>query len=195
MLEVENFSMMRSIRMRPIFFAVLLAASLTGAGNAQLPTDGHVSGSSYVNAYFHFAYTWPAMLKPANLPAASDPQGYEFLLFLAREGSQPYGVAVVAEKLSVAGPHSAAMKSSADLIDRLANSLRAGPVLSNIAKSEKKNTRGMVFDELTYLQSGKPSAVLATKMGQYLIVFKCNAQSQADMRAMENSAMGIRMLN
>lgn len=180
--------------MKPICIALFLAASLTGAANAQLPTDGHVSGSSYVNTYFHFAYTWPANLKPASLPAAADPRAYEYLLFLARQGSQPYGVVLVAQKLSVAGPHSATMKTSADLIDRLANSLRAGPVLSNIAKSEQKNARGMVFDELTYLQSGKPSAVLATKMGGYLIVFKCNAQSQGDIRTMENSALGIRLL-
>lgn len=204
MLEEEIFSkmkplmkpMMKTIWMKPICLALLVAASWTGAANAQLPTHGHVSGNAYVNTYFHFAYRWPANLKPGDLPAlaATDPHAYEFLLFLARQGTQPYGVVLVAQKLSVAGPHSAAMKSSADLIDRIARSLRAGPVLSNIAKSEKKNARGMIFDELTYLQNGKPSAVLATKMGGYLIVFKCNAQSQGDIRTMENSALGIRLL-
>ena len=204
MLGEENSSMMKPIWMKPIWmkaiwmksicFALLLAASLTAA-NAQLPTDGHLSGSSYVNSYFHFTYTWPANLKPANLPpAAADPHAYEYLLFLARQGSQPYGMVLVAQKLSVAGPHSATMKSSADLIDRLAGSLRAGPVLSNFAKSEKKNARGMVFDELTYMQSGKPSAVLATKMGDYLIEFKCNAQTEGEIRTLENSALGIRLL-
>lgn len=184
--------------LKPICFALLASAAITGAAGTQSLTSGRMSGHSYVNSYFQFAYVWPANLNPAPLPgssAANDPHAYEFLLFQARQGTQPYGVVVVAQKLSVTGPHSAAMKTSADLIDRLANSLHAGAVLTNIVKSQKKNARGMVFDELTYQVNGKPSAVLATKIGDYLIEFKFNAQSQADFRSMENSALAIRMLH
>jgi hypothetical protein len=62
------------------------------------------------------------------------------------------------------------------LIDRIAHSLRSGPILSNITRSEKKSQHGMVFDELSYLQSGKPSSVIAARVGEYLIIFKCNAR-------------------
>jgi len=42
--------------------------------------------------------------------------------------------------------------------------------------------------------NGKPALVMATQKGQYLLVFKCNAQSASDMAQMENSALAIRML-
>ena len=178
-----------------IFCFFLMAASACVL-NAQAPTTGHVTKVSYVNTYFNFAYTWPAMLKPTPLPdaGASSSHAYEFPLFMAKEGDQPYGVVIVAQKLNVAGPHSTPLKTSGDLIDRISRSLLPGPILSNIKRSQKKNARGMVFDELSYLQSGKPSAVIATQVGEYLIVFKCNARSDAEIRSMEDSAVMLHML-
>jgi hypothetical protein len=175
----------------PWKLALILAAVSACVVNAQSPTDSHTTKVSYVNTYFKFAYTWPAMLKPSTLPSpdanGTTPRTYEFPLFIAREVGQPYGVVIVAQKLGVAGPHSTPLTKSGDLIDRIAHSLRPGPILSDITRSEKKNEHGMVFDELSYLQSGKPSSVIATQVGEYLIVFKCNARSAAEMRAMENS--------
>jgi hypothetical protein len=175
--------------------ALILAALISCSSSAQSPTDGRIAGNSYVNSYFHLAYTWPIMLKPLDLPPASananNSSAYAFPLFTARQSDQPYGVVVVAEKLNVAGPHSTGIKTSADFIDRIQHALRPGPILSNIVRSQKKNTRGMVFDVLNYQLSGKPSSVLATQAGQYLIVFKCNAQSAADMVQMEDSALAL----
>jgi hypothetical protein len=179
-------------------FALILAAFFACFSHAQSPTDGHIAGKSYVNSYFHIAYTWPVMLRPMDLPALSaapnNPSAYAFPLFTARQGDQPYGVVVVAEKLNVVGPHSAGIKTSGDFVDRIEHTLRPGPILSNIVRSQKKNARGMIFDVLNYQQSGKPSSVIATQVGQYLIVFKCNAQSAADMVQMENSALALRNL-
>jgi hypothetical protein len=176
----------------------ILVAVSAYAVIAQSPADGHTTKVSYVDTHFHFAYTWPAMLKPQPLPSASadgsNPRTYESPLFIAREGGEPYGVVIVAQKLGVAGPHSTPLTKSADLIERIARSLRPGPILSNITRSEKKNPRGMVFDELSYLQSGKPSSVIATQVGEYLIIFKCNARSVAEIRAMEDSVLTLRML-
>ncbi len=177
------------------FTALLLVCLTAMAATAQSPRDGRIVGNAYTNSYFGLTYTWPAILKPQPLPAP-DPReadSYEFALFSARQGSQPYGVVIVAQKLNVAGPHSAALKGSADLIDRMARSLRPGPILSEIHRSQKKNARGVVFDELTYQQSGKPSAVLAVQSRQYLLVFKCNGQSTAEVSAMENSVLAARM--
>ena len=182
---------------QPKTFALVLAALFACASSAQSPTDGHIAGKSYVNPYFHIAYSWPAILNPMALPtssATSSPSAYAFPLFTARQGDQPYGVVVVAEKLNVAGPHSAGIKSSSEYIDRIEHTLRPGPILSNIARSQKKNSHGVVFDMLNYQQNGKPSSVIATQAGNYLIVFKCNAQSAADMVQMENSALALRSL-
>lgn len=183
--------------LRPKHFALILAALFATAANAQSPTDGHVAGHSYVNNYFHFAYTWPAMLKVASVPGAAadanNPHAYEYLLFMARQGDQPYGVAVVAERLNVSGPHSSGVTSSAGLVDRLAQSLRPGPILSDISRSQTRSARGIVFDKLSYLQNGKPSSVLATQVGQYAIVFKCNADSRPGIQALENSVLALRL--
>ena len=176
--------------------ALIFLAFFACASQAQSPIDGHLAGKSYVNRYFHIAYTWPAMLKAMDLPlatkASSNPSTYAFPLFTARQGDQPYGVVVVAEKLNVAGPHSTGVKDSADFIDRIERTLRPGPILSNIVRSQKKNVHGVVFDVLNYQQNGKPSSVIATQAGKYLIVFKCNAQSAEDMVQMENSALALR---
>ena len=177
---------------------LLLAVLIAQAAYALAPTDGHIVGNSYVNTYFHFSYAWPAMLKPMPLPApAADtkgPNAYAFPLFTARTGDQPYGLTLVAEKLNVAGPHSDGIKNSADYIGKIASSLRPGPILSNITQTQKKNAHGVVFDELNYLQSGKPSSVMATQVGQYLIVFKCNAASPGEITQIENSVLALRML-
>lgn len=178
--------------------AVIAAVLFASAAHALSPTDGHIADKSYVNSYFHLAYTWPAMLTPAKLPAApadaNSPTAYMFPLFTARQGNQPYGVVVVAEKLNVPGPHSSGIKSSAEFIDRVASSLRSAPMLSRITRTERKNARGMIFEELSYRLNGNPAALMATQLGQYLIVFKCNAQSATDFARMENSVLKLRKL-
>lgn len=178
--------------------AVITALLFASGANALSPTDGHIAGKSYINTYFQISYTWPTILKPMNLPsqAAADNGSkiYAFPLFSAREGDQPYGVVVTAEKLNVAAPHSTAVKNSVEFIDRIAHSLRAGPILSNINQSKKTNARGISFAELSYLQGGKPAFVMATQVGEYVIVFKCNAQSAAEIAQMENSVLALRML-
>jgi hypothetical protein len=176
--------------------ALLTAAAVYTQSPAQSPTGGHIAGNAYLNGYFHIAYTWPGILKPLPLPSAaqdSTPSQYAFALFSARQGDQPYGVVVSAEKLNVAGPHSTGLKTSAEFIDRLANSLRPGPVLSNITRSEKKNAQGMTFSELDFLMNGQPSSTIATQVGGYLLVFKCNAKSAAEIAQIKNSVFAMRL--
>lgn len=180
-----------------LLFPLVLAAGFTCAAVAQPPAQGHISGHAYVNPALHLSYTWPAILKPVSLPATqtqqNDPHAYQFVLFSAREGDQPYGLVMLAEKLNVAGPHSAGIKSSSDMIARLANSLHPGPMLSNIARSQRRSPGGRQFDELNYSMNGKPATVIATQVGQYLIVFKCNAKSAQEMALMEKSALALRV--
>ncbi|KAA6461116.1 hypothetical protein DYQ86_12750 [Acidobacteria bacterium AB60] len=164
---------------------------------AQAPTDGHIAGRAYINTYFHVAYTWPAALKPKVEPApsgAKDPHAYAFPLFTASLADQPYGVVVVAEKLNVAGPHSTGIQNSGQFIDKIKNSLRPGPLIANISSAHKTSAQGLVFDELDYTQNGKPSSLLATQIDQYLIVFKCSAQSASEMASMQRSALALRRI-
>lgn len=177
--------------------AMWMAAVCVAAAQAQSPADGRVVNGAYVNNYFHLTYTWPATLKPVELPTAAaernDPKAYEFPLFSAKQGTQPYGMILVAQKLNVAGPHAAGVKSSGDMIDRLAKSLRPGPILSNINRTQKKSARGVVFDELDYQQNGKPSVVMATQAGPWILVFKGSAGSPADIDKFEKSVLATRV--
>lgn len=177
--------------------ALVLTAFSVSIALAQSPADGRIAGNSYVNKYFHLAYTCPPILTPQPIPAA-DPKNansYEFLLFSARQANQPYGIAVVAQKLNVPGPHSAGVKSAAELIDRMQHSLRPGTVLTNITRSQKKSAGGIVFEQLDYAVNGKPATVLATQSGQYALLFKCSAQNAADLAAMQHSVLAIRLAN
>jgi hypothetical protein len=183
--------------LKPRLAALALLAFSLSAVSAQSPSDGRVTGNSYVNKYFHLAYSWPAILKPQPIPAA-DPKNaksYEFLLFSARQADQPFGIAVVAQKLNVAGPHSQGAKSAAELMDRMQHGLRPNTILTNITRSQKKSAGGVVFEQLDYVVNGKPSAVLATQSGQYALLFKCSAQNAADLAAMQRSVLAIRLAN
>ena len=179
-------------------YALFLAAMVACVVQAQAPSAGRIVGKSYVNKYFHISFAWPATLNPRIIPPQTTGSGnlkaYAFPLFSALQGDQPYGVTVVAEKLYVAGPHSTGIRDSAEFIERIKGSLRPGPVLSNITSSRKKSPQGLMFDQLDYLQSGKPASVMATQIGQYLIVFKCSAQSVDDMMRMQQSALALRKL-
>lgn len=183
---------MPRLNVAPVVLAVLCAA----AGFAQSPADGRISGRTYVNPFLHISYTWPAMLDAKPLPkpdsAAESVHAYSYPLFMAGQGSQPYGIVAAAEKLHVAGPHSTGIASAAGYIDRLAQSLHPGPMLSDFKRSKATGAAGMTFEKLSFLMQGRPSAVYATQIGQYVLVFKCNAQSAGDMAEMERSVLAVK---
>lgn len=183
--------------MRILKFApALLALLLVSAVSAQSPAKGKITGRTYVNPSLHISYTWPAMLQAKPLPpadaAGSSAQAHSFPLFIAGQGDQPYGIVGVAEKTNVAGPHSAGIKSAAEYIDRLTHSLHTGTLLTNFNRTRVNGASGMTFEKLSYLMRGKPSAVYATQVGQFVVVFKCNAQSAADMTQMEKSVLALK---
>lgn len=185
---------MRTLKFASTLLAVLLAA----VASAQSPASGKITGRTYVNSSLHISYTWPAMLQSKPLPApdtaSASVNAYSYPLFIAGQGDQPYGIVGVAQKLNVAGPHSTGIKSSAEYIDRLTQSLHPGPMLSGFNRTKIKSAAGVTFDKLSYLMKGKPSAVYATQIGLYVLVFKCNAQSAADMAQMEKSVLELQKL-
>lgn len=145
----------------------------------------------YVNSYFHISYSWPKMLQPVDthslqLPQAS-PNPNEFLLFAAREGDEPYGVVIVAEKLNVPTPHTNGIKNGPDFLDKVA---RFKPEQQVVMQPRKHftNADGLIFDELDYTERGVPSSAVATQIGQFLIIFKCNARTPVDLAEMNKSA-------
>lgn len=183
---------------RKVLFAWLLAFLPIPIIHAQLPTDGQVEGSSYVNSYFHFSYSWPAFLQPFDTNALSfarkSPYNDEFLIFSARQGEQQYGIVVLAQKLNVPATHTQGFKDEEDLMSWIIRGFRPEQHVAGLSRRAFRNSQGTTFDELTYVEFGMPSSAIVTQFGQFLIVFKCNAKSVADLTAMDQSIEALRKL-
>lgn len=177
-----------------LFVLVLLfAPSIRG----QSPTDGRVDGSAYVNSYFHFSYSWPKFLQPYDthtlaLPQRS-PYASEFLLFAAREGGEPFGIIVMAEKLNVPTAHSSGIRDGADFLDRAIKTFDAQGKPKILSRKHWRDAGGLQFDELDYMIYGEYSSGIAAQIGQFLIVFKCNAKSASDLAEMTDSAVALQL--
>jgi len=177
-------------------FAIILIAFLPSASiaKAQSPNDGHIEGSAYVNSYFHVSYSWAKILQPydttsLHVPARS-PYDNEFLLFASRQGDLPYGVVLLAEKLNVQTTHSRGIRDAADMMDRI---MRFNPEQHVVIISKKhfSGPSGLVFDELDYTENGGYSAAMITPVGNFLLSFKCNAQSASDLAVMTDSIAAL----
>jgi hypothetical protein len=184
--------------MRFGFLGITLFLSLFSACPAQNPTDGHVEGNAYVNSYFRLSYSWPRILNPVDnstlkLPAPS-PYANEFLLFAARQGDEPHGVVVLAEKLNVRTPHSTGIRDGADFLDRLIRGFKPEEQAVILSRKHFTNADGIPFDEFDYTtggEGGEYSSGIAAQVGAYLIAFKCDAKSSADLAQMTKSIIAL----
>ena len=168
------------------------------AVGAQSPTDGRVEGHQYVNSYFHVAYTWPATLKPSNvsklvLPPKS-PYQNEFLLFSARQGDEAYGVVMVAEKLHAQTPHGSGIRDGADLLDRIIKGFKPEEEFVLLSRRHFVSPEGLEMDEFDYTTGGEFNSGIAAKVGEFLILFKCNARSKAELEEMDRSVVALHVV-
>lgn len=181
------------MRSRYLILLFLLMASTFGF--AQSPNDGKVVGNSYVNSYFKFSYSLPAMLKPVDGKALnllqSSHSANEFMLFAAKQGDEPFGVVVLAERLHAITPHSRGFRDGADFIDRVE---KFDPEQHAVIESRKHfaNVYGITIDQLNYTTNGEFTSAIAAQVGNFLIVFKCNAKSAADLAEMDKSVIALR---
>jgi hypothetical protein len=171
--------------------ACLLLVSVVAA---QSPNDGHIQGAAYINSYFHVSYSWAKSLQPYDTASLhlsqKSPYDNEFLLFSARQGDQPYGVVLLAEKLNVQTPHSRGIRDAADMVSRIMR-FRPEQHVTVLSKKHFTSANGFGFDEVDYTENGGYSAALLTPVGDFLLVFKCNAQSASDLAKMTASAVSL----
>ena len=175
---------------------VILCLSLTAfsRGQNQSPGEGRLEAGRYVNRYFNLSYTWPKTLhavNPASLAIASKGSEGEYLLFVARKGNEPSGVVLIAERI----------EDKAGVLPRKASVIRDGPDFlnkvvagwdaANPGKVEGRRhfagTGGLTFDELDYRQAGELNSAIVAQIGQYLLAFRCNAKTEADLEEMKQS--------
>jgi hypothetical protein len=181
---------MRSIRL-VLALSILCAAN----GVAQSPEDGKVTGDAYTNTYFKFTYSLPKILHPSDpaalrLPQRSEYQN-EFLLFAARQGDAPFGVVVIAERMSPT-PHSRGFRDGPDFLDRVANSFKPEEHPRFQPRKHFTNAYGITFDQADYTDDSGMNSAMVTQMNGFIILFKSNAKTAADLEEMTKSIGDLR---
>jgi hypothetical protein len=182
--------------MRSAILAITLSLLLVTGSHAQAPIHGHVAANAYVNTDLKFSYAWPAILRPydtklLNLPKSAF-NSHEFFLFSARQGKEPYGVIVLAEKLNVVFPHARGFRDGTEFVDWVVRGFQPAQHAVVLTKKHFTTGDGVTFDQLVYTENGVASSATATQMGKYLVVFKCNAKSAADLAAMNRSVVELK---
>ena len=162
---------------------------------AQSPVDGHIQGHSYVNTYLHFTYAWPSILQPRdpgslNLGPHSNPN--EWLLFSAQQGNEPYGVLMLVEKLNAHWHNFPGFRDGPDFIRRIPVGATPEEHFKILDSKHSKTAAGFAVDEMDYSANGGYHSGIAIQTGGYIIVFKCDAKSVADLATMTNSALALR---
>jgi hypothetical protein len=172
---------------------ILLTAA---SGIAQSPNDGKVTATSYENSYFKFSYTWPRILQTYPSDSLAIPHSSsanEFPLFSAREGEEPYGVIVIAERLNAITPHSNGFRDGADFLDKVAR-FRPDQHAVILSRKHFTNVSGIVVDVLDYTNNGEPTSAIAAQIGKFLIVFRCNAKSGVELEEMKRSVIALKLV-
>ncbi|HWG17362.1 MAG TPA: hypothetical protein VN678_05835 [Acidobacteriaceae bacterium] len=169
-----------------------LLFALIRVSPAQSPKDGHIAGHSYVNTYLHFTYSWPSILQPkdpASLNFGPHPNPNEWLLFAAQQGNEPYGILMLVEKLNAPWHNFPGFKDGADFIRRVPAGATPEERFKILESKHSTTAAGLVFDEMDYISGGVYHSGIAIQTGGYIIVFKCDGKSLADLAAMTGSAL------
>jgi hypothetical protein len=170
---------MRFVRVASYIFALSLMTCC-----AQSASDGRVEGDVY-------KFLQPADVSKLNLSTVV-PNPNESLLFSARKGTEPFGVVVIAEKLGVSTQRSRGIKDGPDFLDRVIVSSGLSSKGRILKRTESTNVHGLTFQELDYFINGEYVSAMTIQVGQWLMAFRCNAESESDLLAMTKSVLSSR---
>jgi len=106
------------------------------------------------------------------------PNDFESLLLTARQGDEPYGMVMLAEKLSAPANK---IVDGADFLRRVEGTWGDA---QSLGESHFTNDEGIVFDEVDYKVGAEYDAAVIARLGDYLIVTRCNAKSLNDLHTM-----------
>jgi len=168
-----------------------LAVAVFGAVSAvgQSAADGSVKGNVYSNSYFKISLTLPPNLHAVDLASLNvhvQPQTNEFLMLAAREGNAPSGIVLLAQKLNVAPNH---VVDEQDFLNKVRKSWDGGEVLDGQLTIQKN---GLAFHQLDYeIPKAEFDSAIVTRVGDYLLVFKCNAKSKEALKVMVDAVIAM----
>jgi len=178
-----------------VFLLIVFLRSAILCGQAQSPADGRVDAHAYVNTYLHFTYTWPTILQPQDptlLHLAPHSNPNETLLFSARQGNEPYGVIVLSEKLNTPWHNFAGFKDGPDFLRRIPIGWPPEAHFKILASRHVITPNGLSVDEMDYTVSSEFDSGITIQIGDYIVVFKCNAASLGGLDTMTKSILAIR---
>jgi hypothetical protein len=168
---------------------IAVFGAVTAVG--QSAADGSVQGNVYSNSYFKISLTLPPNLHAvdmASLNSHVQPQKNEFLMLAAREGDAPSGIVLLAVKLNAAPNH---VVDEQDFLRKVQKSWDAGEVLDGQQVRIQKD--GPTFHQLDYeIPKVEFDSAIVTRVGDYLLVFKCNAKSKEALKVMVDAVTGMR---
>jgi len=58
-----------------------------------------------------------------------------------------------------------------------------------------KSADGITIDQLIYTEKGGYSSATALQIGDFLIVFKCNAKTSSDLAEMDRSVVALHLIH
>ena len=167
-----------------------LVVAVFGAVTAfgQSAADGSVRGNVYSNSYFKISLTLPPNLHAVDLASLNlHGDSHEVLLLAAREGSAPSGIILLAVKLNVAPNH---VVDEQDFLRKVRKSWDAGEVLDGQQLRTQKD--GPTFHQLDYeIPKVEFDSAIVTRIGDYLLVFKCNAKSKEARKVMVDAVIAM----
>src|SRR6202789_665112 len=85
-------------------------------------------------------------------------------------------------------------KDGAALLDQVLSRFGPDNHLKILARTHPTNPDGLVFDEVDYQANNAFAAGLVTRIDQYFVVFRINANSAADLTEMTKSALATQKL-
>jgi hypothetical protein len=183
------------VKLHSTRFALIFCLFAACAG-AQSPSDGHFEGRTYINSFFHLAYELPAGFQPQALSQMNltkrSPRGVEFFLIAARQGDDPNGIVIIAEKTRALTSDPRDFQNAADLIARVKRGFDPSLTWKPLDERHFTNGSGLVVDEFDYVIAGEYSSAFVVSLDGYLVVARCNARSAADLKAMTDSLAAMR---
>jgi hypothetical protein len=111
------------------------------------------------------------------------------VLFAAGQGNEPYGILVLAEKLNAPWHTFAGFKDGPDLLRRIPVGWPPEAHFQTLSSKHITTPGGFPADELDNLVNGVYASGLTVRTGDYIVLFKCEAKSPADLAAMTGSAL------
>lgn len=98
---------------------------------------------------------------------------------------------MIAEKLHVPTEHDpSGFRDGADFLNRIGKGWN--PPMKVLSKKSLTNKDGFLFDELDYMVANEYQSGIAMQVGEYIVVFRCNAKSSSDLAVMTKSVLAIR---